>query len=186
VWVAAQDAGLLVRVDPATRKVVHEVDVGQGVRLVVPGPDALWLDDQPGGTVVRVDPQTYEVRRSDHVCDGPEDLAVIGSTVWVTCSSGDEVVALGADDLRPTRRVALTGTPDAVTVAPDGSMLVALQDGPTLVRLDSSTGAEIGRTRLGKQPQLYDRANLDVTVTGEYAWVTSYADDSVFRTPWRR
>jgi len=185
VWVAVQDDGLLVQVDPVRRKVVHKVDVGQGVRLVVAGPDALWLDDHLTGTVVRVDPTTYEVRRSDPVCDGPEDMVVAGTTVWLTCSVSEELVAVGADDLAVSQRVPLDGTPDAITTAPDGSLLVVLQDGPTLVRLDSATGAETSRTRLGTQKQLFDRANLDLVVTGDDAWITSFADGRVLRTPWQ-
>ena len=186
VWVAVQDDGLLVRIDPVTRRVVRKVPVGSGVRLVVPGAGALWLDDHPGGSVVRVDPRTYRVSRSGHVCDGPEDVAVVGTTVWVTCSGSEELVALRADDLTTERRVALPGTPDAVTAAPDGSLLVALQDGPTLVRLDGASGSELSRTRLGKRPQLHDQANLDIAVDGDDAWVTSFSDGSVLRTRWRR
>jgi len=184
VWVVAQDDGLLARIDPATRKIVQKVEVGKGVRLVVPGADALWLDDQPGGTVVRVDPQSYTVKRSGHICDAPEDLAVVGGTVWVTCSSGDELVAFSPTNLQVIRHVRLTGTPDAITAAPDGSLLVVLQDGPTLVRLDGASGAELSRTRLGRHPQLRDQANLDVAITGKDAWVTSYSHGSVFRLAW--
>ena len=186
VWVAAQDDGLLVRIDPASRKVVHRVDVGTGVRLVVPGPDALWLAEHTTGEVIAVDPDTYRVRRSEHVCDGPEDLAAGAQTVWVTCSVSNELVAMRAADLQVTQRIKLDGTPDAITTAPDGSLLVVLQDGPTLVRLDSSTGKELSRVRLGKQKQLYDQANVDVVVTGDDAWVTSFTDRRVLRTPWRR
>jgi streptogramin lyase len=185
IWVAAQDDGLLVQVDPASRKVVRKVDVGVGVRLVVPGPDALWLDDHVQGAVVRVDPKTFEVTHSDHVCDGPEDLVAAGQTIWVTCSTSEEVVALSATDLHVTKRIPLHGTPDAAIGAPDGSLLVVLQDGPTLVRLDASSGKELARTRLAAYKQLYDRSNLDLVVTGKDAWVTSFVGGSVFRTPWR-
>lgn len=185
IWVAVQDDGLLVQVDPTRRAVVRKVAVGAGVRLVVPGPDALWLDDHATGTVVRVDPRSYQVRRSDRLCDGPEDIAVAAGSVWVTCSQSNELVALDPGDLHVQRRVSLTGTPDAVTVAPDGSLLVVLQAGPTLVRLDAASGKETSRTRLGTLPQLHDQANLDVAVTGDDAWVTSYGNGRVLRTSWR-
>jgi streptogramin lyase len=185
IWVAVQDDGLLVRVDPGTRKVVRKVDVGPGVRLVVPGPDALWLADHLNGVVVRVDATTHRVRRGETICSGPEDLAVAGPVVWVTCSVSEELVAVGASDLQPTKRVPLAGTPDAITTAPDGSLLVVLQKGPTLVRVDSTTGAELGRTSLGDRPQLHDEGNLDIVVTGDDAWITSFSDGRVLRTPWR-
>ncbi|MGY2874607.1 streptogramin lyase [Marmoricola sp. URHA0025 HA25] len=185
IWVVAQDDGLLVQVDPATRKVVHQVDVAPGVRLVVPGPDALWLDDHVAGAVVRVDPKTFAVVRSDHVCDGPEDVVAGSDTIWATCSVSQELVALSATDLQVTKRIPLRGTPDAITAAPDGSLLVVLQDGPTLVRLDGSSGKELSRTRLAGYKQLYDRSNLDLVVTGKDAWITSFVGGSVFRTPWQ-
>jgi hypothetical protein len=119
------------------------------------------------------------------VCDGPEDLVAAGPTIWVTCSVTEELVALSAEDLSVAQRIPLDGTPDAITAAPDGSLLVVLQDGPTLVRLDGSTGQETSRTRLGKQKQLFDRANLDLVVTDDDAWITSFADGRVLRTPWR-
>ncbi len=184
IWVAVQDDGLLVQVDPKTRKVVRKIDVGPGVRLVVAGTDALWLADHVTGAVIRVDPKTYRVRRGEAACDGPEDLVASGPTTWVTCSVSEELVGVSASDLSVSRRIPLAGTPDAITSAPDGSLLLVLQDGPTLVRLDSSTGAEISRTRLGEQKQLNDQANLDIAVTADDAWITSFAEDRVLRTPW--
>lgn len=181
VWVVAQDDGRLVRVDPRTRRITRRTDVGAGVRLVVAGPDALWLNDYPGGEVVRVDPRTGAVRRSGRVCAGPQDLVETSDRVWVTCSLGNELVVLDPRTLRVREHHALPGTPDALAEGPGGTLLVVVQEGPALVTVDPATGRVTSTTRLGKEPQLHDQANLDLVVTGDLAWVSSFREDVVHR-----
>ncbi|MEP6816283.1 MAG: hypothetical protein ABI873_12110 [Marmoricola sp.] len=181
VWVVAQDAGRLVRIDPQHRRVTKRIDVGTGVRLVVAGNDALWLNDYPAGDVVRVDPRHGTVRRSGHVCAGPQDMVTTSRQVWVTCSLGNEVVVLDPATLRVVEHHPLAGTPDAIADGPDGTLLVVLQDGPTLATLDPANGLATKKTRLGKEPQLYDRANLDLAVVGDVAWVSSFRENVVHR-----
>lgn len=183
IWVVAQDAGQLVRVDPAKRSVTKRIDVGLGVRLVKAGPESLWLNDYPNNRLTRVDPTSGAVQRSQHVCDGPQDMASYDEVVWVTCSLGNELVSVDAKTLKVTQHAPLPGTPDAIAAGPDGSLLVVLQDGPTLATVDPKTGKVIDRTTLGKQAQLHDRANLDLAITDGRVWISSFLEAKVYRQP---
>ena len=60
VWVVAQDAGKLVRVDPATSAVAGTADIGVGARLVTSGGGAVWVSHYANGTVLRVEQEVVE------------------------------------------------------------------------------------------------------------------------------
>lgn len=181
IWAVAQDDGLLARVDPATHKVVRRIHVGVGVRLVKAGGGALYLNDFPGNGLVRVDPATAKVRRGSQLCPGPQDMVVVGRTVWLTCSVSNELVTVDTTSLKVTGHLHVDGTPDAITAGPGGELLVVAQQGPSLVSVDPAARKVTHTTVLGHQPQLYDRANLDLTVTHGTVWVTSFTDGKVFR-----
>jgi streptogramin lyase len=181
IWAVAQDDGRLVRVDPTTRAVSQRIVVGLGVRLVKASPDALWLNDYPNNRLVRVDPTSGRVTKSGHVCDGPQDMASYDEVIWVTCSTGNELVSVDTKTLQVSQRVPLAGTPDAIAAGPNGNLLVVLQDGPTLARVDPETGRTKARTKLGKQAQLHDQANLDLATTDGRVWVSSFLEGKVYR-----
>ncbi|MDQ6642375.1 MAG: hypothetical protein M3Y66_07770 [Actinomycetota bacterium] len=181
MWVVAQDDGRLVRVSPQTRSATKRIDVGVGVRLVVAGPDALWLNDYPAGKIVRVNPRNGSVHRSARVCSGPQDVVATATQIWVTCSVGNELVVLDPRTMQVVGRHPLGGTPDAIASGPAGTLLVVLQEGPALVSVDPKTGRVTRTVRLGTGPQLYDRANLDLAVSGDKAWVSSFLENVVHR-----
>ena len=65
----------------------------------------------------------------------------------------------------------------------NGRIYVVAQQGPALAVLDAAT-ATIGTTGVfGTLPQLYDQANLDVAVTADAVWVSSFTENAVHRLP---
>jgi len=180
VWVVAQDDGLLLRVRPGDAKVVQRIDVGVGARLVATSADAVWVSQYRNSQVLRIDPGTGRVTRSGAVCSSPQGLAPTAGRVWVTCTSQDKVVALDPRTLAVLTTVNLTGQPDPIRIAPDGSVLVGVEDGPRLVTLDPTDGHVLRTKRLGGQAPLDDRANIDLAVTGGKAWLSSYRNGRLY------
>ncbi|GAB3218437.1 hypothetical protein GCM10027446_35030 [Angustibacter peucedani] len=182
VWVVRQQARVLTRLDLSRRQ--GDTPLGLEPRLVAAGAGALFVADVTDGTLTRVDPAGRRPPRSAAVCDGAQGVAVLGSTVWVTCTRTDTVVAVDARSLAVLGRVAVAGEPDGITAAGD-RLWVACARGPALVELDPSPSAPGVRSRreLGTGPPLLDRANVDVAVGADTIWVSSVQDDRVYSLP---
>jgi streptogramin lyase len=183
VWVVAQDAGRLLRVDPQTRTVTERIDIGVGARLVVAGRHWLYVSHFADGQVLRIDPGSGEVTRSHEVCQGPQGMTVEHGRLWVACTTGNRVLVLEAGNLDVVDRLHGPEAPDPVALAPDGTVLVVSQSGPTVVSINPTTREPIRRLRLGDADQLYDQANIDAVVADGLVWVSSFNDDTVLRTP---
>ncbi|RNL79595.1 PQQ-binding-like beta-propeller repeat protein [Nocardioides marmorisolisilvae] len=181
VWVVAQDAGLLLKVRPSDAKVVQRIDVGVGARLVATSADAVWVSQFRTSQVLRIDPATGKVTTSGAVCSSPQGLAPAADKVWVTCTSQDKVVAIDPKTLEVLTTVNVPGQPDPVRIAPDGSVLVGVEDGPTLVTLDPTDGHVLRSKKVGNQPPLDDRANIDLAITDGKAWLSSYRNGRLYR-----
>jgi streptogramin lyase len=181
VWVVAQDAGRLVRVDPKRLAVTARVDVGVGARLVTTGLGAVWVTQFADGRVVRVDPTTRAVTRSGQLCQGPQGIVTTRDAVWVTCTKDDTLLRLDPKTLRATDRVPMPEAPDGITSGAGRTLYVVSQAGPTLVTVDTAARTVRSRRVLGEQPQLYDQANDDVAVAPDGVWVSSFAEGLVRR-----
>jgi YVTN family beta-propeller protein len=82
VWAANLDADEIVRVDPATNRVVDAIGVGRIPSSFAVGPEAVWVASKRDGTVTRVDPSTADLKTID-VGGIPIDVAVGASAIWV-------------------------------------------------------------------------------------------------------
>jgi virginiamycin B lyase len=58
VWVASNAKGVLVKVDPATNRMVDETPVGPKPRFLTAGAGSVWVLNQGDGTIARVDTKT--------------------------------------------------------------------------------------------------------------------------------
>jgi streptogramin lyase len=183
IWLVAQDAGKLLRIDPADNTVSQEIPLEVGARLVAPGPDAMYVAHYADGTILRVDPETNTFTTSEAVCDGPQAMAVLDGKVWVTCTLSQELVALDASTLEQVASVPVEGSPDSVAATADGRLAVVAEEGPTLVMVDPTTAAVTSTTVLGDHAALGDRANLDLALVGDEAWVSSFNANLVYHLP---
>jgi streptogramin lyase len=184
IWVVAQDSGQLVRIDPSSPAHVEtRIDIGDGARLVTAGPDAVYVAHFGQDRVLKVDPRSGRVTRSAKLCSGPQGMAVGDGRLWVACTFSDEVVAIDLTSLKQVAQVDVPGSPDPVAIAPDGAVLVAAEDGPTLVTLDPDSAEVTDQTRLGDDPALSDSANIDLVVAAGQAWVSAYRSGRVYHVP---
>ena len=90
VWVAStsSEAGVVLRVDPETNRVVDRIPVGSPTGLAF-GHGSVWVTSSGSGTLSRVDPRTGEVAEEIEVGRGALDVAVDdgSETVWVASGS---------------------------------------------------------------------------------------------------
>ena len=61
--------------------------------------------------------------------------------------------------------------------------MVVAEQGPTLVMVDPATATVTSSTVLGEEQALGDRANLDLALVGDEAWVSSFNADRVYHLP---
>jgi YVTN family beta-propeller protein len=183
IWVVAQDEGRLLRIDPSPARVAQRIPIGVGARLVTAGPDSLYVAHFADDRVLKVDPRTGDVVRSRMLCWGRLGLGVSGGRLWVACTFADQVVAIDLDSLTKVAQVDVPGSPDPVAVGPGGEVLVAAEDGPTLVAIDPGSAEVTGRTRLADDPALSDSANIDLVVTAGQAWVSGFRSGRVYHVP---
>src|SRR3954454_341258 len=60
-WVGGLGTGEVIRVDPASGKIVKRITVGARVFSLAPAPGAIWAIDNALSTAVRIDMETARV-----------------------------------------------------------------------------------------------------------------------------
>jgi hypothetical protein len=159
VWVLLNRHGapddLLVRVDPATDRVVARIPVGANAATVAVGEGAVWvLRADPRRTdLVRVDPASNRVagtRRLRPAGDGPTglvaELVVAGGAVWVVGPQGLVRVDPGSGRVRTVLAEARYAPLGGLAAAGDSVWVVSAAD---VLRVRRSDGALLGRVRFG-------------------------------------
>ena len=91
VWVGGLGSGDVIRVDPATGKVVARVSVGARVFNLAAAPGAVWAIDNALSTAVRVDTKTANVTARVPVGFQPYDIEWGFGSAWVA-NAGDGTV----------------------------------------------------------------------------------------------
>ncbi|PSJ19089.1 hypothetical protein CVH10_24675, partial [Halomonas sp. ND22Bw] len=61
LWSVSGPAHRLQRIDPATNKVTHTVELGRQPGFLAAGEGAVWVQEQGDGTLARIDPATAKV-----------------------------------------------------------------------------------------------------------------------------
>ena len=91
VWVGGLGSGDVIRVDPATGKVLTRVTVGARVFNLAAAPGAIWAVDNALSTAVRVDAKTGKVTTRVPVGFQPYDVEWGFGSAWVA-NAGDGTV----------------------------------------------------------------------------------------------
>ena len=181
VWVVRQDVARLTRLSD-TGEVLGHTPLGEEPRLVAIGSRDVWVSNFGTGTLTRVRRDGTGARTSGEICDGPQGMVVDSGVVWVTCTPGNEVVAVDERTMRVRGRLLLTGEPDGIRLV-DRHLWVLTTDGPTLIEVDPdpSTPAELSRVEVGAATPLFDRANVDLAGLNGKLWVSSFGENRIYR-----
>jgi streptogramin lyase len=92
VWIVTSKEGDLLRIDPASNRVVAHVHLPRGSFNPVFANDSVWVSSNAGGTLVRVNPRTNAVVSETPVGPSPRFLTVGAGSVWVL-NQGDGSIA---------------------------------------------------------------------------------------------
>jgi YVTN family beta-propeller protein len=184
LWVLT-GAGTVVRVDPATNRVVGKplrapddaeaIAVGQGalwVARVAPGDLGAPHDD----AVTRVDLASGRTVATIKVRRGPLDLAATPGDVWVTNSGGggESVARIDPQTNRLAGRPTVTGASPQSLAVGGGSLWVANHDARTVTRIDLASGKVVADIPVPSEPHR-------VAYGAGAAWVGNWHDNSVSR-----
>ena len=84
VWVSAPLDDVVLRIDPATNRVVDRVAVGRAPAGLAAGAGGLWVALYVDRRVVRIDPRRGRVVETVDVDGYPTEIAIAGDRLWVT------------------------------------------------------------------------------------------------------
>jgi YVTN family beta-propeller protein len=177
VWVTAWD-GHVVRVDPATRRIVAKVPVGPHPLAVKEAFGSVWVTGTENGDVTRIDPVTNQVRDTISVGPVPYQLAAAGGGLWVATQEAavkidpetDRVVHRTPYPHQPTTR-----TPDMAGVGLDANehgVWVSTAAG-TVLRMRPDDGRLVATIRLIPGPSQPG----SVVIVDNRVWVSKYATE---------
>jgi YVTN family beta-propeller protein len=172
-------ANQAVRIDAATYRLAV-VAVGTDPLAVTGGGGLVWVASRDGAVTV-VDPATYQVQEtlpasgSGPVGQGGPGLAFASGNLWVANTVQRQVARAALDtDAIP---IEVEASPVALAASLDAVWVVGrAQDGGLLARIDALTNEVDETARLPHPP-----TGLAITRDGRTAWVTTAADQSVYR-----
>jgi DNA-binding beta-propeller fold protein YncE len=173
VWVGIRGTpGMLVRVDPRTRRIDKTITLPDGLQNLAIGDGAVWVLARRANTLTRVDLSTAR-QQSLTVGDRPADVAVGEGAVWVTNAGEDSVTRIDTRSLNPTR-IGVGRAPQGLAIG-GGAVWVANLLDSTLTRIDPVSGRIVG-TPVDVDPNPYA-----IDVDGKHVWVGSLGRGTVQR-----
>ncbi len=172
IWAVEPDAGRVVRVDRASRRVVEKVFVGGTPGAVTVGGGAAWVASIPGASVDRIDQATYAVTRPIRLRGAQAWALTFGfGHLWVADAIHESLLEF--DPLTGTlqRKLRLDLHPTTVVIGA-GSIWVADYDQGLLERIDPRSGASIPIRGVGNGPTA-------IAVDDRAVWVANSLDSTV-------
>ena len=176
VWVAvdAEAGGLLLRISPATNRVVARIPVGAFPTRMAAGLGALWVTNTGDDTLSRIDPSSNRVTATIAAGHGPFGVGVDAGMVWV----GDADTSIVRVDPATNRRVQTVrlgpGNQFRGLSAGFGSVWAVSADG-RVTRLDSATG------RITAELKIRKCCDGEFAITKDAVWMSNVVDHRVRR-----
>jgi YVTN family beta-propeller protein len=172
IWLAEPDAGRVVRVDRASRRVVEKVFVGGTPGAVAVGAGAAWVASIPGASVDRIDLATYAVTTPIRLRGARAWALAFGfGHLWVADATHETLLEF--DPLAGTlqRRFRLDLHPTTVAIGA-GSIWIADYDQGLLERIDPRSGVSLPIRGVGDGPTA-------IAVGDGAVWVANSLDSTV-------
>jgi streptogramin lyase len=160
-WLVDTDSQTVLRMDPATRRVVARIPLHGSISLA-PGKDTLWVGLTQNGEfrLLRIDPRTNRVVARLPMHDVPGGLlgavpVFVGRNLWVLTAEG--AVRIDQRSGRPieTVRTARDGYTTRSFARAYGDLWVQSSDG-RVVRLDGATGKREATVRVPDGTEISD------------------------------
>jgi streptogramin lyase len=181
VWVSKSESRVVLRIDPATNRIIAVIPVGSDPELGIAfGLGFVWIADPKDKSLTQIDPRTNRVVRTlaANVPDDPEGSIGVGAgSVWLI--TNDDATNSGT----VTRLDALTGKVLAqikvkeeshAVVFAFGSAWVSSTGGDTVSRIDPARNLVIAELTVGTKPRFLAAGAGSV-------WVLSQGDGALSR-----
>ena len=165
VWVSFGHG--MARLDPARRRTVARIPLGNSPSGVAVGAGGVWVSDDIDGTVSRIDPATNDVLATIPVGASASGIAAGAGGVWVAVPLEDRVKRIDPATNAIAEVVRVGGGPAAVALGA-GALWVTSRRAGTVTRIDPRQARIAATIRLGDSPQ-------GVAVAGGAVWVTVQA-----------
>jgi ABC-type branched-subunit amino acid transport system substrate-binding protein len=176
VWAAANDEGLLWRIDPQRPPLLRTIDVGKGVSFVTFGAGAVWTGNYTDGTVARINPGTNKVTARTSV-GAPQALAAGAGAAWVSVAGGTTEGALPASSCG---EVASGGARPDVLIASDLPLQGPTSADPRAIQNAIRFVIERRGFRAGKYTVGYQSCDVSTPQTGGFEFRKCAANASAF------
>jgi streptogramin lyase len=145
VWVGGLGSGDVIRVDPASGKVVKRVTIGARVFNLAAAPGAVWAVDNALSTAVRIDAKTGKVTTRVPVGFQPYDIEWGFGSAWVA-NAGDGTVWRITKG-KVVKKIKVGAEPNGLT-AYRGALWVSDHTLGKVVRIDPATNRINGTVKL--------------------------------------
>ena len=156
IWIVSPD-GIVLRVDPASMRVVESVAVGNVPSAIAAGAGSVWVTNSHDGTVTRIDPETL-VTKPIQVGNGPAAVAVNAAGAWIANAGDNALVRVDTETNAVVETTTVGDGPTAVLATPTALWVANSRDG-TVMRLDPRSGRVSKTIRLGGTPSAFAAAD---------------------------
>ena len=161
VWVTAFDHDALLRIDPATNKVVATIAVGTNPELLLVTPDTVWTANHRGGSISKVDVATNAVVATfdfaSHGRSGPKGVIMVDGDLWTTVPNMRSVFRLSPTTGSVVTRQELPHLDLDYPISDGHFVFVATSDG-TLEKIDPATNTVVQELSPELIPWLFARS----------------------------
>jgi streptogramin lyase len=145
VWVGGLGSGDVIRVDPASGKVLARLTVGARVFNLAAAPGAVWAIDNALSTAVRIDTKTAKVTTRVPVGFQPYDIEWGFGSAWVANAGDGTVWRITSGKV--VKKIRVGTEPNGLT-AYRGALWVSDHTLGKVVRIDPATNTISGTVKL--------------------------------------
>lgn len=168
VWVASDEKGVVVRIDPASNGVTNSIEVDPGTYYLTFGLGSLWAVSARHQSLQKIDPQTNAVVKRTALGRDPGFLVAGEGAVWVQEQGDGTLARIDPGTGGVTGRVKVDETLKYGDIdAGGGKIWLRTTAGQTFVVIDPETLAI--RARVGKAT-----GSGALRYTREGVWTTSH------------
>jgi DNA-binding SARP family transcriptional activator/DNA-binding beta-propeller fold protein YncE len=152
VWVADTIADTVARIDPDSLQSTT-IRVGRGPSGIATGNDSIWVANGLERTLTQIDSATGTVvRPAIALRCAPAAVAFGAGSIWVTCTTADDVERVDPRAGQGTATVRVGRGPTGIAVFAD-RVWVADTFGRELSEIDPSNSAVVGTVEMGDSPE---------------------------------
>ncbi|MGH9936384.1 MAG: YncE family protein [Blastocatellia bacterium] len=172
----------LLVIDPARKKIVREITVGQSLpHMVVITRDErkAYTANSGSGSVTAIDLKSGKVIKHISIGGVPMGLELShdGRTLYAVNRTGDQLLVIDTRKDEVTRKIEIKGQPVRLRLTRDGRHLIAplIQSGEVAI-IETATLREIHRFRAGANAE-----GVNIDDAGKFGYVSAQGEDKVVK-----